>query len=293
VEAAAQHYFELSVRGDTAVLRQSSIPSLATNFGAVEEAVKGNQADFTDAKATPRPSFVLTATGQAPLERAEFLCGVFNRLGQTEDSAVFVLRDLPPGTFAVAVLDVKGGAEPRTLTLVLQLAGTDWKLAGYYVRPPVACGHDGAWFAEKARAFKSKSQNHNAWLYYRQAIALTAPVDFMSTLATDKLYDELQTVIPADMPSTIAPLEVMGGAVSFHWIDIFPLAVGNDFDVEVRYSAADISNTQKTFEQNRTVMKAVLAKFPELRDGFAAVVARAIDPSGKDYPSLLPMKEIN
>jgi len=40
------------------------------------------------------------------------------------------------------------------------------------------------------------------------------------------------------------------------------------------------------------VIKALVAKYPELRDAFAGVVARAVDPSGRDYGTLLPMKDI-
>ena len=39
-------------------------------------------------------------------------------------------------------------------------------------------------------------------------------------------------------------------------------------------------------------MKALLAKYPELRIAFAAMVARAVDPSGRDYGTMLAMKEI-
>lgn len=292
LEAAAQRYFQMSVHGDTALLRQNSIPSLAANFGGIENAVKENQAAFTDAKAAVRPPFLLDASGSEPLARAEFLCGVFGKSGQTANSAVFMLNNLPPGKYGIAILDVSGGQEPRTLTLVLQQVGTEWKLAGYYVRSPQACGHDGTWYAQRARDFKAKSQIHNAWLYYREAIALTAPVDFMSTLATDKLYDEAQAVEPSDVPANGNAVDLSVAGKIYRWTEIFPLAVGNDLDVVVKYESADISNTQKTFEQNTVVIKALVAKFPELRDAFAAVVARAVDPSGHDYGSLLPVKEI-
>ena len=33
-------------------------------------------------------------------------------------------------------------------------------------------------------------------------------------------------------------------------------------------------------------------KYPEFRDAFDGVVARAVEPSGRDYGSLLPMKDI-
>ena len=60
-------------------------------------------------KATVRPPFLLIADGAEPMARAEFLCGVFGKSGQTKDSAVFVLTNLPPGKYGVAILDVNGG----------------------------------------------------------------------------------------------------------------------------------------------------------------------------------------
>jgi len=292
LETAAKRYFEMSARGDTAALQQNSIAPVAASFGSIEAAVKENQAAFTGAHATVRPPFLLTADGPEPLARAEFLCGVFGKSGQTKDSAVFVLNNLPPGMYGVIILDVNGGQDPRTLTLVLQQAGTDWKLAGFYAKSSQAAGHDAAWFIQRARDFKTKAQNHNAWLYYREAIALSAPVDFMSTLATDKLYDEAQATQPADMPANGNIVDTSAGGKVYHLTEIFPLAVGNDLDVVVKYQAADVSNTARTFQENVAVIKALVAKFPEFREAFAGVIARAVEPSGRDYGSLMAMKDI-
>jgi hypothetical protein len=292
LDATAQRYFDMSAHGDAAALKQNSIPLISANFAGVEAAVKDNQPEFAGAHASIRPPFLLTAEGMEPLPRAEFLCGVFGRTGQTPDSAVFVLNNLPPGKYGVVIVDVNGGKEPRTLALVLQQMGTDWKLAGYYVRSPQAAGHNGAWFEQRARDFKAKSENHNAWLYFREAIALDAPVDFMSTLATDRLYDEVHAVQPVDMSANGSAVELSAAGKSYHLTEIFPLAVGDDLDVVVRYSASSISDTQKTFQENMAVIKALVTKFPELRSAFAGVVARAVDPSGQDYGSMLPMKEI-
>ena len=292
LELSAQRYFEMSAHGDTASLRQDSIPSLAGNFAGVEAAVKDNAPNFTGAHATARPPFLLTASGPEPLPRAEFLCGVFGPSGQTSQSAVFVLNNLPPGKYGMVILDVTGGQEGRTLTLILQQISADWKLAGYYVRSTEAAGHNGAWYAAQARDFKKKSQNHNAWLYFREAITLSSPVDFMSTLASDRLYDETQSVLPADVPANGNAVDLSAAGRTFRMTEIFPLAVGNNLDVVVKYSSADISNTQKTFQDNMTAIKALVAKYPELRDAFAEVIARAVAPSGQDYGSMLPMKDI-
>jgi len=290
--AAAKRYFEMSARGDTAALQQNSIVSVAASFAGIEAAVKENQSVFTGAKATVRPPFLLIADGAELLTRAEFLCGVFGKLGQTKDSAVFILNNLPPGNYGVTILDMNGSQAAMTLTLVLKQAGADWKLAGFFAKSSQASGHDAAWFTQRARDFKAKAQNHNAWLYYREAIALSAPVDFMSTLATDKLYDEAQATQPADVSANGSSVDLSAGAKIYHLTEIFLRAVGNDLDVEVSYQAADVSNTARTFQENTALIKALVARFPEFRDAFAGVVARAVEPSGHDFSSLMAMKDI-
>jgi ribosomal protein S20 len=292
LETAAKRYFEMASNGDAAALKQNSIPSLAASFEGIESAVQENKAALTGAQATVRPTFLLTADSPQPLPRAEFLCGVFDKSGQTKDSAVFVLNNLPPGKYSVAILDVSGGHTALTLTFVLQQIGSDWKLAGFYARSPQVAGHDAAWFIQHAGDFKAKSQNHDAWLYYREAIALSAPVDFMSTLATDKLYDESQAAQPSDLPVEGKTLDMSAGGKVYHLTEMFPLAVGSDLDVVVKYQAADISDTARAFQENSAVIKALLGKYPELREAFAGVVARAVDPSGRDYGTLLAMKDV-
>lgn len=292
LETAAKRYFEMSARGDVAALKQNSIAAVAASFAGIEAAVKENQAAFTGAKATVRPPFLLTVDGPEPLPRAEFLCGVFGKSGQTKDSAVFVLSNLPPGKYGVTIVDLNGDKDAMTLTFVLQQTGADWKLAGFYAKSSQAAGHDAAWFTERARDFKAKSKSHNAWLYYREAIALSAPVDFMSTLATDKLYDEAQAAQLADVPANGNTVDISAGGKIYHLTEIFPLAVGDDLEVVVKYQAADVSDTAHTFQENTAVIKALVAKFPEFREAFAGVVARAVEPSGRDYGTLMAIKNI-
>jgi hypothetical protein len=292
LETAAKRYFEMSARGDVAALKQSSIAAVASSFAGIEAAVKENQTAFTGGKATVRPPFLLIVDGPEPLARAEFLCGVFGKSGQTKDSAEFVLPNLPPGNYGVTILDVNGAPGTRTLTFVLQQTGTDWKLAGLNAKSSQAAGHDAAWFIQRAHDFKAKGQNHNAWLYYSEAIALSAPVDFMSTLATDQLYDEFQSAQPSDMPANGHTVDISAGGKIYHLTEIFPLAVGADLDVVVKYQAADVSDTARTFQENGTVIKALVAKYPEFREAFAGVIARAVESSGRDYGTLLAMKDV-
>lgn len=292
LEATGRRYFDMAARGDSAGLKQNAIPALASSFSGIETAVKDNQAFLAGAQVTVRPPFLLSADGNEPLARAEFLCGVFGSAGQTRNSAVFVLNDLPPGRYAVVIVDANAGKDTRTLTMILQQLGADWKLAGFYARSSQVNDHDASWFAQRAREFKAKGQNRNAWLYFREAITLTAAADFMSTLATDKLYDEAQSVQPSDFPVNGNIMDLSVAGTTYKLIAIFPLSVGGDLDLVVKYQTADVSNTVQTFQTNNALIKALVAKFPELRDAFSGVAARAVEPSGRDFGSMLPMKEI-
>ena len=284
----AKRYYEMAARGDSASLRQNAIVSLASNFSGIENAIRENQPNLTGVQGVARPLFVLKAEGTSPLERAEFLCGVFGAHGQTRDSAVFVIPNLAPGNYGIVTLDATSARSAYTVSFVLEKEGNEWKLGGFYAKAAQISGHDGNWFAERAREFKAKGALRNSWFYFGEARELLVPVPFMATATTDKLYDEMQTVKPADLP----PVDLMAGAKSYKISDLFPVPVGHDFDLVVKYQSADISDTGKTFQDNMAVMKALLVKYPEFRDGFAGIVVRAVEPSGRDYGSMLAMKDI-
>src|SRR5207253_70948 len=153
--ATAQRYFDMAAKGDVFNLKLNSIPSLASNFTGIETAVIDNKAAFAGAQATPRPPFLLQAQGTNPSPRAEFLCGVFGSQGQTRDSAVFVIPNLPPGNYGIVTLDAVSTKGAYTVSFVLQQQTGEWKLGGFYVRLTQLAGHDGNWFADGARAFKA------------------------------------------------------------------------------------------------------------------------------------------
>ena len=291
LNSTAQRYFDMIVRGDTATLRQNTITSLATDFAGVEATVKDHQAALAGSRATTRPSFLLEATGTEPIFRAEFFCGVFGKNGQTSNSAVFYLNNLPPGKYGVVILDA-AAKTPTAVSLILQKIGNDWKLGGLYIKAVQLAGHDSQWFAARAREYLAKGQKHNAWLYFLEARSLISPLPFMSTLATDNLYDESQKAQVPDFPAEGKTVDLTAATVTYKVSDVYPEAVGNDLDLIVRYQVSDISNTNLTYQNNMAVIKAIVAKYPELRDAFAAVVARAVAPGGRDYGTLLAMKDI-
>jgi hypothetical protein len=289
LETTANNYFGMITRGDTAALRQNAIPSLASSFNGIEELINDNKTNLAGATATARPPYLLKLEGTAPLARAEFLCGVFGANGQTANSAEFVLNNLAPGSYGFVSLDVKTAKTPYFVSFVLQQDGTNWKLGGLFIKAAQINGHDGSWFLDKARAYKAQNKSHDAWFYYIEAHSLLTPVEFMTTQSTDKLYDEAETVKPSDLPPS--DLAAANGK-TYKLIAMYPLVVGDNLDLIVKFQSADVSNSSQAFQDNMAVMKALVVKYPELRDAFDGVVARATETSGRDYGTVLSMKEI-
>jgi hypothetical protein len=293
IQTTATHFFDMIVRADTTSLKQNAIPSVASDFTWIENTIKDNQANLAGSHAAPRAPFLLKAQGTAPIPKAQFFCGVFNAQGQTSNSAEFVIPNLPPGNYGVITLDVSTQKDPYTMSFVLQQQGTDWKLGGFFLRAAGIAGHDSKWFLDRAREFKSKNQMHNSWLYFIQGRELAVAVPFMYTLFTDKLYDEIQTVKPSDFPVDGNTVDlVSSNGKTYKLTAVFATAVGQDLDLVARYQTASIADTGQTFQENMAVMKAMATKFPELREAFAGIVARGVEPSGKAYGSLMPMKDI-
>jgi hypothetical protein len=293
IQSAATRYFDMVSRGDSASLKQNAIPALANNFAGMEATIKENQSNLSGAHATPRSPFELKAEGTAPLARAEFLCGVFGAAGQTANSTEFVIPNLPPGTYGVSILDVTAPKSPYTVSFVLQQIGTDWKLGGLFLRPAQLGGHDSKWFLDHANTYKSKGQVHNAWLYYLEGRELALSVPFMETQAIDKLYEEEASMKPSDVPTggNTADLVAPDGK-TYKLITFSPLPVGDNLDLLVRYQTASVADTGQAFQENMAVMKALVQKYPEVRDAFEGVVARGVESSGRDYGTMMPMKDI-
>ncbi len=288
IEGAARQYLEMSKNGDVAGLKANAIPAITGDFGSIEQAVVTNKPYLADGTATVTGTYLLDASeAKATLPRADFYCGIFN----SPERLAFFIPNLPPGRYALVMQKVSG-KDPITLTVILQNVGGAWKLAGYYPRLDAIGGHDGQWFLERAREFKTKGQMHNAWFYYLTAWDLTAPVNFMSTLQLDKIADEMQSVRPSDIPSDTAPLSLPAGGKVFKVTELVAVPVDNSLDLRIRYDNAAAADSGVASQDNMIVIKAVVAKYPEVRDGFTAVIARAVDSSGHEYGSVQPVKNM-
>jgi len=288
IETAARKYLDLSAHGDVAGLKSNAIPAIAGVFGSIEQAVVTNKEFLAGGQPTIAGTYLLDASeAKAALPRTDFYCGIYN----SSDRIAFFIPNLPPGRYAIVLQKIEGKA-PITLTLILQEMAGAWKLAGYYPRLSSIGGHDGPWYLTKAREFKAKGQSHNAWFYYLTAWELMAPVDFMSTPPLDKLADEMQAARPSDLPTSAAPMSLTANGKTFKATEVTPVPVEGNLDLRVAYQTPDATNSGLAFQDNTAIAKALLAKYPELRDAFDAIIARAADDNGHEYVSVLPMKDV-
>lgn len=288
INAAAKQYLDMSKNGDVAGLKANSIPAITGDFSSIEQAVVTNKQYLAEGNSSVTGTYLLDASeAKAALSRADFYCGIYN----SPDRLSFSIPNLPPGKYAVVIQKV-AGKDPITLSLILQQVGSGWKLAGYYPRLDAIGGHDGQWYLTQARAYKAKGQSLDAWFYYLTAWDLTAPVNFISTPQLDQIAQEMQSSRPANLPSQSAPLSLSANGKMFRVTEMTAVPVDNNLDLRIRYENPKASDSGVAFQDNMAVIRAVVAKYPELREAFNSVIARAVDSNGHEYGSLLPVKDI-
>lgn len=287
IESAAQQVFDQSSRGDANGLRANAIPSLQSNFNGIAGAVSDNKEAFTGAKPQMRTSFLLD-TGATPSPDGRFYCGIFGANGMAPNGAEFDIPGLPVGKYAIVIQDFQGAKGPYALTTIFQdMSG--WKLAGYYVRPEAAVGHDGLWFLQHARDYKTKNQNHNAWFYYVKSWDLLAPVTFMDTRLLSKITQESSGIQPKDIPSS-SPVNYSANGKSYSITEITVYPGEKTFDLSIKYSVPSTADFQATAADARNLANAYVSQYPELKDAFDNVWAHAVDPNGGDVPAVINLK---
>jgi hypothetical protein len=288
LERAAQSYFQMAARGDSVALRLNAAAALASDFAPVEAAVRTNHLVWAAAQPPQvRAEYLLEAEGTAPQERAEFYCGVWATPGFT----LFVLNNLTPGRYAIVVLEAQSGANGYRLALVLAERERAWKLAGFYPRLANIAGHDGTWFWEQARAYKGRKQFRNAWFYYLTARELLLLVPFMSNQQLEQMSGELAGLPPQGLPGE-KPVDFLAGGKVFKVTQVYVVPDADGLQLVLQHQVADASKSGPTNAQNLALIQGWVSTYPEYREAFTAVVARASDASGHDYGSRVVMKDI-
>jgi hypothetical protein len=122
-QQAAQKFFQMATKDDSAGLQQNAIPSLQSDFSGIQYVLTDNKANLSGATATAQGTYLLTNPSAAPGGRAEFFCGIFN----SPDRVSFVIPNLAAGKYAIVILDVTGGKSPMKLTFVMHRGRGNWE----------------------------------------------------------------------------------------------------------------------------------------------------------------------
>jgi hypothetical protein len=287
MENAAKQAYDRAAAADVSAMQANSIPSLQSSFNGVAAAINDNKAAFAGAHPQLRTSFFID-NGPTPSSDGRFYCGVFGAGGLGANTAEFDIPGLPAGKYGIVIQDFVGNKGPYALTTIFQ-ESNGWKLAAFYVRPASALGHDGIWYLEHAREYKSKGQNHNAWFYYVTSWQLLAPVEFMDSSLLSKITQESGGIQPKDVPA--------GNAVSFSAngrtysiTDMSVFRTDTTFDLAIRYTAASTADFNATQAEARGLANALVVQYPELKDAFNNVWVHAIGPNGGDVVGLVNLK---
>lgn len=287
IENTARRMFSYVPAGDFASMKSASIPAVAGQFGAIESGMSEARANLQGSQGRIRSVFLLEAPGDEPLAIANFYCGVVN----SPDWTQFNIPNLPPGKYALAIVDAEGGKVPYTISFILQEGGGQWRLAGFYPKPAQIVGLDGNWFWTQARNFKNSGKPYAAWFYYQIARFLIMPVDFIMNPELERFAQEMEQARPKDVPVD-QPVTLALGGKQYSVTTMAPEPVGEEIALVVRYQTQSIADTAATFKSNADFIKQLVTRYPEYREAFGTVVARAVAPSGQDYGTMLLLKDV-
>jgi hypothetical protein len=289
IESAAQQAYDQAARGDVNSLKTNSVPSLQSNFGGITAAVNDNKDAFAGAKPQLRTTFLLD-NSSAQNSDGNFYCGVYGSKGVSSGGAQFSLPGLDQGKkYAVVIQDFVGNKGPYLLTTIFEdLNG--WKIAGFQVRPGSAAGHDGLWYLKQARDYKTKGQPHNAWFYYATSWELLAPIPAMNTTLLGNIQEESNGILPKDVPVEGKPVAFTANGKTYTITDMAPYKTDKSFDLSVKYSVPSTADFNATQADARNLANALVAQYPELKDGFNNVWVHAVDPNGGDVVGLVKLR---
>jgi hypothetical protein len=277
--------------GDVQTMRANTIPAVAADFSGIASSAETLKPMLQQAVITVDSLYTLDATADAPgAARTDFYCGT--------PVVVLNFTDLPPGSYALAILHATGVPKPQQISLILsETPDHRWMLGGFFSKPMMQAGHDGLWYWVSARKFAQRNMNWDAWFYYRTAADTLDPVDFLSSPNLDKLQQEEQKVHPNNLPTVQQSLMIGGQGSVFQVTSIDTTVTFGPLDLEVHYipsesQAAQLADPPTARKQVTAVMTALLALHPEFESAFHGIWVQADRGSSSLFSLELPMDQI-
>lgn len=272
--------------GDAQALRSETLPAVAADFTGIQQTVQYLAPLIQHATVTVNALYLLDASTDPPnAQRTDFFCG--------SPVVGFNFNGLPPGTYAMAMLHATGVQQPQQISFILAKASNQWQLAGFFDKPMVLGGHDGAWYWQSARKYAQDNGKWGAWFYYKIATDLLVPVDFVASQNLEKLRRETDQV-HADLPAPTGPLTVTVNGSMYKVTSVDTTTALGPLDLEVHYvpdpqQAADLRTPAVARKQVSDLMAALLVAHPELRSAFQGMWLHADQGNASLFALELPM----
>jgi hypothetical protein len=272
---------------DLAGLKAALLPAEASAWDSISATVTQGQALVQGGQTTIRDAFLLDASAQQAPADTQFFCS--NASGSL--TVTVLMREMPPGRYAVVLADVVGSSLAGQLGLILawDQASSSWMLAGLTLRPGALDGHDGVWYWKRARDLAA-ADPWSAWYLYDAAHFLLLPVDFMSSPNLEKLQQE-QTQITLD-PRKALPLSIPDGDRTWKIVGVSLDASLREPDLAVAYEATGVTDPAALRTEATAVLSAFLKTQPGIRTNFHGLWAYAVNGNKRTPVMELPMKQI-
>ena len=272
---------------DMTGLKAMLLPAEASAWDSISATVEQGQALLQGGQLTVRDAFLLDSSAQQTTADTQFFCS--NASGTL--TVTVLMRELPPGRYAVVLADAVGAPMAGQLGLILawDQASSSWMLAGRTLRPGARDGHDGVWYWKRARDL-AVADPWSAWYQYDIAHFLLLPVDFMTSPNLEKLQQE-QTQISPD-PLKALPLSIPDGDRTWKIVGVSLDASLRQPDLAVAYQSTGVTDPAAMRTEATSVLRAFLKTEPGIRANFHGLWAYAVSGDKRTPVMELPMKQI-
>jgi hypothetical protein len=282
--------------GNAGAVKALTIPAVAASFEEIAQGVQSLSQQIQGAAFTVNSMYLLNAADVKPgTEETQFFCAV----SSSSLVVTITIPQLPAGIYLLGLLHATGVEHPQQVSMILQQvppdggdrSGTDWKLAGFFVRPMSLGGKEGTWYWSQARTYAQKKENWNAYFYYQTAAFLLRPVDFLSSPNLEKLQKEAQAARPADVPGA-QPLKLAASGKTFEITGLRTDGFSGELDLVVNYRTRSVADPVAARTEILEVMKALLAAHPELRQAFHGLWVYAEAEGQRPFAIEMPVAQV-
>ncbi len=112
----------------------------------------------------------------------------------------------------------------------------------------------------------------------------------MNTKLLGNIQEESNGILPKDIPVEGKPVAFNAAGKNYTITDMATYKTDKAFDLSVKYSVPSTADFNATQADARNLANALVAQYPELKDGFGNVWVHAIDPNGGDVVGLVKLK---